>query len=99
MAKSVEKVTFKRFLVQLPEQTYNEVIEMAESSGVRRSSYLSMALVLGARILDRQLRPSRYVDQNGLGQGVVEAVKRWREEDPEGFEEFQNSLEGVSGSE
>lgn len=70
MPRPVEDVEMKRVIVSVPEETHEELVTLAERSGVRRSHFLAMAVVLGARVLDRQLNPTLHVNPAAIEQSA-----------------------------
>jgi len=49
-----------RYYIRLPEETIAEIDGYIKESGMYQSYFLSNALIVGARIMARQLNPERF---------------------------------------
>lgn len=56
------EVEMGRVSVMLPADTIRQIDEWAASAGLKRGQFTSVALVLGARVLARQVSPERFMD-------------------------------------
>lgn len=52
-----------RIYLRLPEETIEEMNRLAKESGMVPSYFLANALVVGARVMARQLNPERYIPE------------------------------------
>lgn len=57
-------VDMGRVVVSLPVQTIAQFDEWASLAGVKRGQFTSMALVIGARVLARQVTPEAFMTQD-----------------------------------
>ena len=58
-----------RYYIRLPEDTIAEIDGYIKESGMYQAYFLSNALIVGARIMARQLNPERFYTQE-----MVEAI-------------------------
>lgn len=63
-----------RYYIRLPEETIAEIDGYIKESGMYQAYFLSNALVVGARVMARQLNPERFYTSE-----MVEAMARRRE--------------------
>ena len=62
-----------RVTVTLPVETIRQIDEWAASAGLKRGQFTSVALVLGARVLARQVTPERFMNADAW-RGMAEAL-------------------------
>jgi hypothetical protein len=60
MPKMTGGVKTGRYYIRLPEETIVEIEGYIKVSGMYQAYYLSNALIVGARIMARQLNPERF---------------------------------------
>jgi hypothetical protein len=60
MPKMAGGVKTGRYYIRLPEETMAEIDGYIKESGMYQAYFLSNALVVGARIMARQLNPERF---------------------------------------
>jgi hypothetical protein len=70
-----------RYYVRLPEETISEIEAYIKESGMYQSYFLSNALVVGARVMARQLNPERFYTREMV---KAMAAKAARLEDSDG---------------
>jgi len=63
-----------RYYIRLPEETIAEIDGYIKESGMYQAYFLSNALVVGARVMARQLNPERFYTSE-----MVAAMARGRE--------------------
>lgn len=56
-------VEMSRISVQLPAETVEQIGAWAAEAGLKRGQFASTALVIGSRILARQVVPERFLDK------------------------------------
>lgn len=61
MPKLRSSIKTDRLYVRLPVDTIDELQAIAEKSGMYEAHFFANALVLGVRVLARQLEPERYM--------------------------------------
>ena len=54
-------VDMGRVTVSLPIETIRQIDDWAAAAGVKRGQFVSMALVIGARVLARQVNPEAFM--------------------------------------
>lgn len=54
-------VDMGRVTVSLPVETIRQIDDWATSAGVKRGQFVSMALVIGSRVLARQVNPEAFL--------------------------------------
>lgn len=69
MPKMAGNVKTGRYYIRLPEDTMAEIDEYIKESGMYQAYFLSNALIVGARVIARQLSPERFYTQE-----MVEAL-------------------------
>ena len=69
MPKMTGGVKTGRYYVRLPEDTIAEIDSYIKESGMYQAYFLSNALIVGARIMARQLNPERFYTHE-----MVEAI-------------------------
>ncbi len=52
-----------RYYIRLPEETIAEIDGYIKESGMYQAYFLSNALIVGARVMARQLNPERFYTQ------------------------------------
>lgn len=67
------EVDMGRVSVMLPVETIRQIDEWAVSAGLKRGQFTSVALVLGARVLARQVSPERFMNAEAW-RGMAEAL-------------------------
>lgn len=60
MPKMTGGVKTGRYYIRLPEETITEIDAYIKESGMYQAYFLSNALIVGARIMARQLNPERF---------------------------------------
>ena len=69
MPKMTGGIKTGRYYVRLPEETIAEIDGYIKESGMYQAYFLSNALIVGARIMARQLHPERFYTHE-----MVEAI-------------------------
>lgn len=62
-----------RVSVSLPVETVRQIDDWAVSAGLKRSQFTSVALVIGARVLARQVTPEAFMNADAW-RGIAEAL-------------------------
>ena len=62
-----------RLSVSLPVETVRQIDEWAVTAGLKRSQFTSVALVIGARVLARQVSPEAFMNVDAW-RGMSEAL-------------------------
>jgi hypothetical protein len=79
-----------RYYIRLPEETMAEIDGYIKESGMYQAYFLSNALIVGARVMARQLHPERFytremiaamASQNPDGRGPGDGVAPGKTED------------------
>ena len=60
MPKMTAGVKTGRYYIRLPEETIAEIEGYIKDSGMYQAYFLSNALIVGARVMARQLNPERF---------------------------------------
>ena len=60
MPKMTDGVKTGRYYIRLPEETIAEIDGYVKDSGMYQAYFLSNALIVGARVMARQLNPERF---------------------------------------
>jgi hypothetical protein len=60
MPKMTGGIKTGRYYIRLPEETIAEIDEYIKESGMYQAYFLSNALIVGARVMARQLNPERF---------------------------------------
>ena len=69
----MSEVDMGRVSVTLPTETIRQLDDWASAAGLKRGQFTSVALVVGARILARQLSPESFMNAEAW-RGVSEAM-------------------------
>lgn len=69
----MSEVDMGRVSVTLPVETIRQIDEWAGEAGLKRGQFTSVALVIGAKVLARQLVPERFMDA-AAWKGIAEAL-------------------------
>jgi hypothetical protein len=67
------EVDMGRVSVSLPVETIRQIDDWAAAAGVKRGQFVSMALVIGARVLARQVNPEAFMT-NDVWKAMADAV-------------------------
>lgn len=62
-----------RVSVSLPVETIRQIDEWAAAAGLKRSQFTSVAIVIGARVLARQVSPEAFMNADAW-RGMAEAL-------------------------
>jgi hypothetical protein len=65
-----------RYYVRLPEETITEIEAYIKESGMYQSYFLSNALVVGARVMARQLSPERFYTREMVEAMAARAARK-----------------------
>lgn len=69
----IDKEEMGRVSVTLPEETLRQITEWAAAVGLKRGQFNSVALVIGARTLARQLSPELFMNADAW-EGMSKAM-------------------------
>ena len=82
-----------RYYIRLPEDTIAEIDGYIKESGMYQAYFLSNALIVGARVMARQLNPERFYTHE-----MVEAMAAsMRQPNEDGRSNVQRSDDGSAG--
>ncbi|MGA7732222.1 MAG: hypothetical protein WCD37_13240 [Chloroflexia bacterium] len=82
MPKMTGDVKTGRYYIRLPEKTIAEIDAYISESGMYQAYFLSNALIVGARVMARQLNPERFYTHE-----MVEAIATQRNSQRNGSEQ------------
>ena len=68
-----DEMEVDRVTITLPAETLRQFADWASTAGLKRSQFNSVALVVGARILARQLSPESFMNADAW-RGMSEAM-------------------------
>lgn len=75
MPKMKDGVKTGRYYIRLPEETIAEIDGYAKESGMYQAYFLSNALIVGARVMARQLNPERFYTHE-MVEAMAEGMSR-----------------------
>jgi hypothetical protein len=84
MPKMTGGVKTGRYYIRLPEETIAEIDGYIKESGMYQAYFLSNALIVGARIMARQLNPERFYTHEMVQAMAVAASKHEESESEKG---------------
>ena len=74
MPKMTGGVKTGRYYIRLPEETMAEIDGYIKESGMYQAYFLSNALIVGARVMARQLHPERFFTREMIAAMAIESL-------------------------